>query len=939
MPPTNVHQPSKELSSGYLEESYILNMLPEGIFVCDMSGVIMKYNDQAAQIWGRRPQMGSMHDRFNGAWKIYGSNGRLLPHELSPTAECIKDGIARKGIELIFERPDATRIDVQLNVIPVTNDKGLQVGVISCFYDNTDKKDTEKQLYRKTVELQDYVENATVALHWVDENGIIKWANKAELDMLGYHEDEYIGHHIAEFHVNRNKIEEILAKLNCNETLNQYESELRCKDGTIKTVHISSSVFREDGKFVHTRCFTMDVTEEKKLVRAIIDSEARYKSLVNSLPVAVYSCSKEGTITFFNEVAVELWGYRPDIDNNLLKYCACHKAYVDGKYIPPHETPMAITLQTGRAFRNVEAYVERPDGSGFFACINIDPVFDADNNLIGAINVFQDISNFKRAEAALKDSESRYRQLIHTLETPLYTTDPDGRITLYNRAAVDLWGREPEIGKDLWCGSFKILNNDGSDMPLDTCPMAICLKEKRPVYGEEILVVRPDGSIRNVAPHPQPILDSSGNMTGAINMLVDITRMKQTEKALRESEAKYRTLAGSLEKEVERKVQDLKSKSEDLKKSEERYHKMIEEVEDYAIILLDKDGIIQNWNKGAEKIKGYKEEEIVGKSFQEFYLPEDRKNGLPLKLLNLARETGKAVHEGWRKRKDNSIFWVSTVLTALHDLDGRVIGFSKVTRDLTERKQSEDKMKEYLNQLEFQNQELEQFVYAASHDLKEPLRKIHFYSDYIAQDASSQLSNKSGDYIGRIINAANRMHNLIEDLLIYSRTTAKLESYETFDLEEMVNEVTHLFKEELDQKDITVKTGTLTIIKAIPFQIKQLLINLFDNAFKYKHPERKLLISITCEQIPGNLVPEYMADPRIVYHKLCIEDNGVGFDTQYAYKIFNIFQRLKNASTVAGSGIGLAICKKIVQNHNGFIHASGKPNEGARFSIYLPIQL
>jgi PAS domain S-box-containing protein len=932
----NLHQPAKPIfPPEYLHESYIFNLIPEAVYVCDLSGVIMKYNEQAIQLWGRKPLLRDASERFDGAFKLYNANGEHLPHELSPAAACLKDGISRKNIELIIERPDKSRRHVQVNVMPLHDNHGNQVGIINCIYDVSGKASTEIQLQRKTIELQDYVENASIALHWVDENGIIKWANKTELDMLGYDKEEYIGHHIAEFHVNDSTIKEILTKLSCNETLNQYESELRCKDGTIKTVHISSNVFREDGRFVHTRCFTIDVTEQKKLVQAIIESEARYKSLVNSLPVAVYACNKEGVITFFNEVAVQLWGYKPNI--NELLYCACYKVYVDGKYIRPDETPMAIALHTGRAFKNVEAYVERSDGSGFFAIVNIDPVFDADGNLVGAINVFQDISNSKQAEAALRASESKYRQLIQILETPLYTTDTEGRITLYNQAAVDLWGREPEIGKDLWCGSFRILKTDGSDMPLDTCPMAICLKEKRPVYGEEILVVRPDGSIRNVAPHPQPVFDNEGNMTGAINMLIDITRMKQTENALRESEAKYRALAGTLEMEIERKVQDLKAKSEDLKASEERYHKMVEEVEDYAIIMLDNEGIIQNWNKGAEKIKGYKEEEIVGKSFQEFYLPNDRESGLPLQLLNRARQTGKAIHEGWRKRKDNSLFWGSIVLTALHDVGGNIIGFSKVTRDLTDRKQAEDKMKDYLNQLEFQNKELEQFVYAASHDLKEPLRKIHFYNDFIAEDSETQLSNKSRDYVGRSINAANRMKKLIEDLLIYSRTTAKVESYEAVDLEKLIREVTLIFTEEMECNDMTVKSQNLTVIKGIPFQIKQLFVNLIDNAVKYRHPERKLQVSITCSQVPGNTVPEFMADPTVLYNMICVKDNGIGFEPEYANKIFNIFQRLKSTSEKSGSGIGLAICKKIVQNHNGFILGSGKPNEGANFSIYLPI--
>jgi PAS domain S-box-containing protein len=660
-------------TSDYLQESNILNLIPEAVCVCDMSGIIQKYNEQAVRLWGRRPVAGDEDERFTGAWKLYYPDGMILPRDQTPAAACIKDGLPRKDVEVVIERPDGSRVHVHMNVMPIKDEAGVQVGIINCIYDITERKKTEKKLLNKTEELKDYVENASVALHWVDGNGIIKWANQTELDMLGYKKEEYIGRHIAEFHVSREKIEDILYKLSCNETLNQYESELYCKDGTIKTVHISSNVFWEDGKFVHTRCFTQD-----------------------------------------------------------------------------------------------------------------------------------------------------------------------------------------------------------------------------------------------------------------------ITGIKKAEKALQDSEAKYRKLANLLEKEVEKKILDLRLTSEDLKKSEERYHKMVEEVEDYAILMLDKNGIIQNWNKGAEKIKGYKEAEIVGKSFEEFYLPADRANKLPINLLNLARETGKAIHEGWRKRKDGTAFWGSIVLTALHDDDNNVIGFSKVTRDLTERKLTEDKLNEYLSQLEFQNKELEQFVYAASHDLKEPLRKIHFYSDYIANDQENQLSAKSGDYLSRSMNAVERMKRLIEDLLSYSRSTSNIESHKTVNLNEVVEEVVLLQKEELDGNHSKIEIDKLPVIRAVPFQIKQLIINLVNNAVKYKHPDRDLQIHIKHELVNAGDIPEYKVEPGIQYHKISVIDNGVGFDTRYANKIFEIFQRLNNASDASGSGIGLAICKKIVQNHKGFIHATGKPGKGANFSVYLP---
>jgi PAS domain S-box-containing protein len=926
------------LHASYLKESTVFNLLPYAVYVCDAEGTIVNYNRKAIELWGRTPTKDNSKERFSGAYKIYYADGRYLPHHETAVAACLKDGLPRENIEVIIERPDFSRIIVNIHIVAVKDEQGNILGAIICFYDITQQKEIKKELDWKTRELQDYVDNATIGLHWVDSNGIILWANKAELDMFGYSSEEYIGHNIAEFHVSQIKINDILKRLSCNETLHAYESIIRCKDGSVKTVHISSNVFWDNGEFIHTRCFTIDVTEQKKLFHALKDSEATYRGLLNSLPSGVYTCNKEGKITFFNEVAVELWGYRPNLKEDALKFCACYKVKMpDGTYLLPEQTPMAIALQTGQDFRNVEAVVERPDGSKFYASVNIDLLKDDEGNITDAINIFQDITNLKRAELALKESESKYRNLIEKLDTPLYTTDKEGKITLYNKAAANLWGREPEIGKDLWCGSYKIFKPDGTNLPLDSCPMAVCLKEQRAVYGEEILVVRPDGSLRNVAPYPQPLFDDSGNLTGAVNMLVDITEFKSNEQALRESQSKYRELVHTLEKKVEDKTTDLKIKNTELKQSEERYHKMIDEVEDYAIILLDKNGIVQNWNKGAEKIKGYKEEEIVGKNFNNFYLPDDREMGLPEKLLKQATQKGKALHEGWRRRKNGSRFWGSIVLTALHDDANNLIGFSKVTRDLTERKLAEDKLKEHTNKLEFQNKELEQFTYASSHDLKEPLRKIRLYNSAILDNANNTLDEKSKEYLTRSVNAAKRMASLIEALLSYSKTTSNIDSFEPVDLNEVMEEIMLMHKEEFEQKNVSIEMKKLPVIYAIPFQVKQLMFNLINNSIKYKHPERDVCIKVKTELVNGSEINEPAAEQFRQYQKISVIDNGIGFQQHYAEKVFNIFQRLNNLPSASGSGIGLAICKKIVQNHDGFIKALGKENNGARFDIYLPM--
>ena len=525
--------------------------------------------------------------------------------------------------------------------------------------------------------------------------------------------------------------------------------------------------------------------------------------------------------------------------------------------------------------------------------------------------------------------------MLDLIPVATYVCDMDGLIKSYNREAARLWGRKPVTGPkgERYNGAYKLYRENGEFLPQNQTPEASCLADGTPIKDLEIIIERPDHSRSHVQINVSPLRDEKGSQIGVINCLHDITAQKlagkQKEKELFESEDKYRMLVGALEMKVTEKISELK-------KSEDRYHKMIEEVEDYAIIMLDKDGTIMNWNKGAEKIKGYKEEEIIGKSFQEFYLPVDRQNGLPLALLQEARATGKAIHEGWRKRKNGAVFWGSILLTALHNEHNDIIGFSKVTRDLTEKKLAEDKTREYLAQLEFQNKELEQFVYAASHDLKEPIRKIHLYNSFVAENPANVLDPKSMEYLSRSINATHRMKSLIEDLLTYSRATANVEGYNELDLNTLLDELLTLHKDELQQKRVKIQTETLPVIQAVPFQIKQLFSNLIDNAVKYRHPDREAHITIHHELVNGFMITSFKADHKKQYHKISVTDNGIGFDSQYANRIFEIFQRLSHSTGITGSGIGLAICKKIAQNHNGFITANGKPGEGASFDVYFP---
>lgn len=373
---------------------------------------------------------------------------------------------------------------------------------------------------------------------------------------------------------------------------------------------------------------------------------------------------------------------------------------------------------------------------------------------------------------------------------------------------------------------------------------------------------------------------------------------------------------------------------EQLRQSEERYHQMIAEVQDYAIVLLDVEGNIQNWNVGAEVIKGYKAEEIIGQNFRKFYTPEDRDTGLPAKLLHRALTEGKAVHEGWRVRKDGSRFWGSIVITALHDKSGNHIGFSKVTRDLTAKKEADEKLLQYTAELEAQNKELEQFAYVASHDLQEPLRKIQTFAGIIDRDLHNEQMLRK--YLDKIKISAGRMSDLIKSLLNFSRLINNEIIFTTVDLNAVVHHVRTDFELLLEEKEGRIESEDLPSIPGDFSQITQLFANLIGNSLKFSKDQPRIFIR--CEYLKKERInPESGLNTNKDHIKLSFRDNGIGFEQHFEAKIFTMFQRLHTKDQYSGTGIGLALCKRIVENHHGTISAESTPERGATFFVTLPI--
>jgi PAS domain S-box-containing protein len=259
----------------------------------------------------------------------------------------------------------------------------------------------------------------------------------------------------------------------------------------------------------------------------ILDERPRY---IDALPMAVYACDVTGLIRWYNTRAARLWGREPRIGVD--RYSGAFKLRrLDGTEMSIAHGPTATVLRTGIPIDGEQATVERPDGSSFVAMMHVQPIADSEGRLLGAINCFHETTTLLREHEATRDREERYRELLDALPAAVYTTDADGHITAFNRAAVQLWGREPEAG-DSWCGAWKLYRPDGSPMAHNEEPMAIALREGRAVRGVELIGERPDGSRYWFAPYPTPLKDAEGHVVGGVNMLVDITNRKASQERI-----------------------------------------------------------------------------------------------------------------------------------------------------------------------------------------------------------------------------------------------------------------------------------------------------------------------------------------------------------------------------------------------------------------------
>ncbi|WP_207491804.1 PAS domain-containing sensor histidine kinase [Aridibaculum aurantiacum] len=358
-----------------------------------------------------------------------------------------------------------------------------------------------------------------------------------------------------------------------------------------------------------------------------------------------------------------------------------------------------------------------------------------------------------------------------------------------------------------------------------------------------------------------------------------------------------------------------------------------------AIAAYDKQMHIVAWNKTSEQRFKKMKEDVLGKHVLEVfpYLKDDHRYNDLLEALK-----GKSFrYHNQYSAATNSHY--QSYLLPLQDDNHETFAVLSITHDITELKQVAEKLDMLNKSLEEKNQELEKsnnelvsFSYVASHDLQEPLRKIRTFSERLMEKEMNNLSDSGKDYLMRMEGASRRMQNLIHDLLTLSRTNTSPKDFELHDLNLVLKDVQANLKELIEETGTIITSEALPQAKIIRVQFKQMLENLLLNSIKYRKAGEQPQIAISYKEVPASAVPLAHYQNNNSFFCISVKDNGIGFEQEYAEKIFEVFQRLHGKHEYSGTGIGLAICRKTMQNHNGFISAVGEPGIGATFNIFLP---
>lgn len=825
--------------------------------------------------------------------------------------------------ELNVRRRDGSGFVALLSSTAVTDEHGAFVRTNNTLVDITERKAAEHALDAQRTFLQTITNSVPVQLAFFDSALICHFANASYARWVGGDPAALVGLHLSQIARPQDyaSAQPMLAAALRGES-QQFEGERIFPDGHRFYASIEYTPYRHEGQVRGLFIQMLDITERKASEdrvqdanRQLGDALQQAQVLYNQAPCGYHSVDANGIFVAINDTELQWLGYtREEVIGHL------HFRDVTlASRVPLLEDRMARLLRDG-VLSGAEYEIRRKDGTVFHALLSSAAVLDADGRFLHSNTTVVDITARKAAEIALRDNQRFLQTITDHVPGMIAYLDAMLRFRFANAEHQHIYGLDPT--KIL---GFHISEVVPSEVWADIAPrMQAALGGqaqhfeawRKTVTGESIFINA------NYLPDIH-----EGLVQGVFVQIVDITERKRVEERVNQ-----------LNDELEQRIQE---RSLELLESEQRFRLMVDNLREYCIFFLDSQGLITDWTDSAQRMEGYSPTEMLGRHYSLLF--ERDQDGSKAsenanQMMRLAASRGQHELQSWHRRKDGSVYWSHSLLIALRDDQGELKGFAKINRDMTDAKRLDDLMRNINDELENRvadrteqllaaNKDLESFSYSVSHDLRSPLRHISSFVSLLEEHLEGRLDDTAHKYLSTIGGSARHMSQLIDGLLAFSRLGRSAVNLTAVDFTLLVDAVVSQLAHDTQGRVVDwVVAPDLPVVQGDALLLREVWANLLGNAFKYTRPRERARIEVG-----------WSVDPAVGY-TFYVRDNGVGFDTKYASKLFGVFQRLHRATEFEGTGIGLALTRRILERHGGSIWAESQVGQGSVFHFSLPFE-
>jgi len=890
----------------------LIQALPAAVYTTDARGRITLYNQAAITLWGRVPELDK--DLWCGWWKLYRPDGTPLPFDECPMAVALREDRPIRGEEILIERPDGTRRNVLPHPEPMRNAQGVVVGGINMLEDITDRKQAEQALLDSREELRRALEfkEAVVTsmgegVYTVDDLGLVTSVNQAAEKLFGYKCAELLGrkmHDVTHYkHQNGTPFpaEECAASqvLRKGKALTNHEDVFIRKDGSFFDVVYSSSPILAGGKVAGLVVVFRDVSEKKRALEALRLSEERLRMAQQAGQIGTFEWNMITGVNTWSKELEAIYGLEPG------GFPGTQQAWE--RLVHPDDLPETLrrvrhAIDSGEP-GEAEFRVLWPDGSLHWVAGRWRVFNDEAGRPLQLAGVNIEITARKQSEAALREGEARFRAIADAAPVLIWLSGVDKQFSYFNKGWLGFTGRTME--QELGNGWTEDVYSEDFDLCLKTYVEAF---EKRGPFEMEFRLRRFDSQYRWILNRGIPRLGPDRTFLGYIGTCIDITELKQAKEAVQESEQR---LGGIISSAMD------------------------------AIITIDEMQRVTDFNNAAELMFGCTAAAALGQPIDHF-IPERFRatHAHHIRAFGDTQVTKRqmgALGTIYGRRADGNEFPIEASISQLRTRAGKF--YTVLLRDVTDRMRHEealrerdrilttvnDALKKQAVALAEANKELEGFSYSVSHDLRAPLRTIDAFSRIVEEDHGSSLNDEGRRSLTIVRKAVAQAGELIDDLLEFSKLGRQGMSFRLVNMTELAREAVDDLRilQEGRQVDLTIRD--LPSCQGDRRFLKLVWTNLITNAFKYTKNRKEARIEV------GWMPDDASADSVIYY----VMDNGVGFNMAYAHKLFGVFQRLHRREDFDGTGVGLAVVRRIVQRHDGRVWAEGKVDEGATFYVSL----